>query len=384
MKKIVIVTGILTLTSSLGYYFHTKSSRKLTLVEKSEFLQEFATEVGKAWRNADVRGDSICKSLKTVDNSYYQCRPTYLRCLIENDLLNIFFKKQKVSTMLRASLKNETYSTHLEYMFPLKINKKYNLDLRLKDSCKEAYLPQRYYPFMANQRSVTIEWDTFNKNIFVDKNLIRNEDILNWAKRTNKRNLVTHFKDLSKQEVATNLKISQMEEFCSSQGKHILSARVSDAMALHPEDITAPNEKFFRAPYFPWSRRNSETKIFKLQKNLDVEITDKDRERLCNRVYSKECINHGFIHYNSMSVTWMGAREVMGGVFEYVTNAIHPRENINLSSKYYPWKSKAHRVGTRGYWDGEGFSSNNFELGKYPFENFPNNIEIGFRCMRFK
>lgn len=384
MKKIVIVTGILTLSGLVGYFFGQKKPVDLTLVEKSDFLKDFSIEVGKIWRNADHEGDTICKNAKNVDESYYQCNPSYFKCLISNSLINPYYQKNKISIAQNGEFQTRVTPSHTEYLFDLLVDKKYPLKLRLKDSCREVYLPQRFYPFMANQRTVTIEWDSFGRDIFVDKNLVRNKDILNWAKRSGKEKTVQEFEKKPDEEIATNLSIEDMSSFCSSQGKHILSARVYDAMAIHPEDIASPDIKLLRAPYFPWSRKNTETKIFKIQKNLEVNLSESDRLRLCQRVYSSDCGELDYIHQSIESTTWTGAKETLGGVFEYMTNTIHPRENLKLSSRYYPWKSKVHRLGVRGYWDGEGFSANNFELGKYNLVKFPDNIEIGFRCMRFK
>lgn len=384
MKKIVIITGVLTLTILVGYFFHHKTQRKLTLVEKSVFLQAFATEIGQLWRNADLEGDQLCKKTLNVDDSYYQCHPGYFKCLIDKDLIDFRMKKKKVSLKISSSYKSIQRPTHIEYLFPLKVNGLYDLKLRLKDSCREVFLPQRYYPFLANQRDVTIEWDNFNKKIFVDRNLSRVWEVRQWATKVKNNIVLKKLKELPASDIAINLEIVEMQKYCSYQGKHILSAKVFDAMSLHPEDISSPEVKLFRAPYFPWSRKNTKTNIFKIQKKQDITLTEKQSENLCKRVYAKNCTSVPFQSYSSLSSTWMGARETLGGVMEYVTNTVHPKENIVLSSKYYPWSSHVHRVGIRGYWDGEGRSMNNFDFGKYPIQVFPNSLDIGFRCMRFK
>lgn len=384
MKKIVIVTGILTLSSLVGYFFYQNRVSELTLVEKSDFLQRLAVESGKVWRNADLENDQICKSYKNVDESYYQCNAEYFDCVLKNNLLSISYQSSLVKLGIKEKYKTNILPTHKEYIFNLDIDNGLGLSMRLKDSCKEAYLPQRYYPFMANQREVTIEWDNFSKTIFVDKNLVRTSEIKEWALATKNEEILKRISSEDRQAVATNFSIEEMTNFCAYNGKHILSAKVYDAASLHPEDISSPELKLFRAPYFPWSRKNSQTDIFKIQKGIEIELTDKKRNKLCQRVYSQDCLNENFIQYNSLSTTWTGINETLGGVMEFVTNTIHPKENLILSSKYFPWKSKVHRVGVRGFWDGEGHGANNFEFGKYALTKFPEKLEVGFRCMRFK
>jgi hypothetical protein len=384
MKKIVIVTGILTLSSLLGYFFYQNQSTELTLVEKSDFLQNLAVESGKIWRNADLANDQACKTLKNVDDSYYQCNAEYFQCVLDKNLFSVGFNKRFIKVSSTKKYSPKILSTHKEYLFNLEVDESHHIVMRLKDSCKEAYLPQRYYPFLANQRDVTIEWDNFNKSIFVDRNLVRISEIRDWAKQSNNSSILKRVSKESSESIATNFSIEEMNNYCAFHGKHILSAKVYDAAVLHPEDISSPEVKLFRAPYYPWSRKNSQTEIFKIQKGQKIDLNEDKRSKLCQRVYSQDCMKSSFINYNSLSSTWSGINEALGGVMEFVTNTIHPKENLILSSKYYPWKSKVHRVGVRGFWDGEGYGANNFELGKFAIVKFPEKVEIGFRCMRFK
>ena len=267
--------------------------------------------------------------------------------------------------------------------FPLELND-HKITLRLKDGCRETYLPQRYYPFLTNDRSLTIEWDNFSKDIFVDKYLVRVFEVKDWARNVERNDILERFKTFKDEDIAVNLSVKDMENYCSYQGKHILSARVHDAMSIHPEDISDSKTKLMRAPYYPWSRRNSSTQIFKLQKKQLKALNPKDKKSLCKRVYSKDCEEFKYTHYESSSVTWTGVFETMGGPLEYVRNIIHPGENINLSSRYFKWSNKVHRLGYRGAWDEEEFGDKNFDFSKHGVSEKIRSFEIGFRCMRYK
>lgn len=387
MKKLLIIIVFIVATGLVGYFvFGTNFSKQRSIIKDPLFIADISKQIGLVWRNGEVAGDSVCKEFQNVDNLYYQCNPHFMACALNKKLLKIAHKRDRYTLKSTDEFKYHQTPNHREYIFEVAEtnNPEESIKFRLKDSCREVYLPNRYYPFMANQRGVTIEWDSFNKEIYVDKFLIRVWEIIEWAKQIGRSDLIESFKKSPKHKVAVNLSLKDMNAFCSYQGKHILSARVSDAISIHPEDISDPEAKLFRAPYYPWARKNSQTKIFKLQKGELNKLDEKEHKQLCRKVYSLDCKNLDYTDYSGETVTWAGAYEFMGGPLEYVRNIIHPHENINLSSYFFKWSSKAHRLGMRGFWDGEGFALNNLKLKDIAIENKINEVEIAFRCMRFQ
>jgi hypothetical protein len=390
MKKTPILIIVLILTALVGYYFYNPSyfiEKKAKKTSNVDFLAEVGDELAYIWKNADLAGGKECfvHTEEFVDDSFYQCNPDFISCLLDRGLLKVTHQGQRLR--LYSNIDGYHYvqrPTHREFLFQLIYGKDNVFEVRFKDTCREVYVPQRFYPFLLNNRDVTVEWDNFDKNIFVDKYLVRNWEALLWAKKVKNNEVLAKLKGRLPYEYVTNLNPQEMKSYCNFQGKKILSARLLDAISIHPEDIVNPKSRLFRAPYYPWSRKNSETILFKIQKNLSVENLESEKENLCHQVYSQDCLNRKLRHYTTWNSSWLGAYDIMGGPLEYVYNEINPRENIKLSSVYFPWKSKVHRTGIRGYWDGEGLSKVNFDFGKFNSINKESDFQVAFRCMRLR
>lgn len=387
MFKKISLTFIIILSLGVSYYFYTKDSTKKKL--SNEEIVEVVNTLKFEWENANLDKDGICKKISYVDDQYYQCFPEYLQCLLDKKLINLHSKKRLIPVSLNGSYTYHQMPTYRYYDFSISVEGYSDkLSLSFVDSCQETYVPRRFYPFMANKREVTISWDNFNRDIFVDKYLVQNWEIINWNKLDKSKASNSSYekvKERNKYTYAYGLTVEEMEAYCKFQGKTILSAQVYDAVTIHPEDLTDNKTKYLRAPLYPWERKNTKTLINEIQRKKEFfsdEISKEQKEQLCNRDYSYECLDLNYIQKNGQNVSWTGVYDIFGGPFEYLRNIIHPSENLKLASHYFSWHSKAHQTGMRGYWDGEGLGINNIAFDPLVAKDLNNDYKIAFRCMR--
>lgn len=358
-------------------YLSERFDREYAASFKLTEYQDYLVELSEVWRIGKTQNDETCKTQQNTDEFFYQCNPKYYSCLIKNDLI----KHSKSNIKIESEYEVRQKSTHREYLYKLVVDG-VSQELVLKDSCHEVYLPQRYYPFLVENRKHTYDWDNHHKNIFVDKYLVRAYEIIDYAKDTKNSSLLETYSKSNDADIVYNLSKDQMKDFCHYQGKEILSAQVFDAASIFPEDEQDNHSRLLRAPFYPWSRKNTKTEIFEAQEN-NQKITSEIRSKLCTKIYAKDCKDFPYINYSRESVSWMGMNEVLGGYFEYLPNVIYPLENLKISSMYYPLKSKVHRTGIRGYWDTEDFGVNNLLIKNYE-EGLIEDYKIAFRCMRRK
>lgn len=375
------------MSAALGYFIYTSKTEgpKLSNSQLIDIINTLKFE----WENARLDKEGACKTISYVDDQYYQCLPDYLQCLLDKKLVNVHINKKLRSVSTNSKYKYHQAPSYRYYDFNILVEG-FNEEVKLSfaDSCQETYVPQRFYPFMANKRGVTISWDNFNRNLFVDKFHVQNWEILNWNQLAQSKisaDAAAKVKDQNKYIYTSGLTTAEMEAYCKFQGKTILSAQVYDAVTIHPEDLNDNQTKYLRAPLYPWERKNTKTLINKIQRmkefNKDL-ITEKERLELCLKDYSAECLDQNYIQKNSQNVSWAGVYDIFGGPFEYLRNIIHPSENLKLSSFYFSWHSKAHQTGMRGYWDAEGLGVNNIAFDPFVATNLADDYKIAFRCMR--
>lgn len=376
-KKFTVLFICVALLLWGAWYLSEQYAREYGPTSKLQQKESFVKLISEVWTFAKVNGDEICKKNENTDDFFYQCNPHYFSCLIKNNLLSSMYEKLNLSVSLSPDYIYKNQSGYKEYKYTANINGNIHA-ISLKDSCHEVYLPQRFYPFLVEQRLHTYEWDNHSRNIFVDKYLVRAFEVLEYAKEIKDLELISKFKNVSQSSVAVNLSVEQMKSYCRFHGKEIMSAEVFDAASIFPEDESDNKSRLLRAPYYPWHRKNTDSILFDVQEK-NKKIEEKEIQKLCRKNFSKDCLKFSFINYDRENVSWMGMYEVFGGYLEFLVNTLYPLENLKLSSKYFPAKSKVHRTGVRGYWDMEGFGLNNLLIkGEESLEEY----EIAFRCMR--
>ena len=257
----------------------------------------------------------------------------------------------------------------------------------MEDSCSDVYLPQKQYKMHISSKNINSElvWDNFGRHIFIDKYMVSVRDIKDWIEYGG-----DEFKEIFKEVKieksylpsfpATNLTLKQMKSYCKFRGKHLLNAHTFDASTFLP---SKNGDNIVLYPY-PWNKRKSKSFLnnSKFDNNF---ITTKKH---CNKVYTKECLELlPFKFFSVRATSWSGIYNPLGGYLEVFRNPYIPTENLKASSFYFNNRSDWHQLGRRAYWDGSGFTINNF-LWEFKAEEFlkpdgkENNFKVGFRCMR--
>lgn len=332
------------------------------------------------------------------------------------------------------NLSGPVYGVRMELF--IKEYPQYSLPVILEDTCSTLYLPQRSYVYLnwINDNLQEERWDNFYRHIYVDKFLVSYRDVIEWIEYGGGDKSITIPSDRKKWAApATNLNSSQMQRYCAFRGKEVLTAQVYDAATVilnHDNNENVINEnghvsselpmdlyKTYPINYsmvrslLPWAEDEKDSFIYQAQRKIAVHlyamrekgITASGLNRLsfisdtyvtkdnCDLLYFSECREYyPYEFYNSNTTSWMGITQLLGGYLEYLPNPIHPLKNLKASSFYLGLVSKWHRLGRRGYWDGQGFSKDNLrrndnDNGNSLVEDFELNnnetLQIGFRCM---
>lgn len=358
----------------------------------SKAFIEFAKKADQMWREGrsleqKSEAQKLCLKQwegKNYDESFLQCNPEYFSCLMGEmasfELNKVKIKKSKKDFKMLANKDLLNSEGGVEYLFIFDVEyegQKIERPLYLLDTCKETYLPQRLYGMNSREQAKVWEWDNFNRHFFIDRHQVTIAEVKRWKKYFNKNIKIPKGDDF---QAATFLTKNQMHEYCFDYGKEVLTSMVYDAAVFHPGDYDNPRSPFLNRSRFPWSRSNIQSFIFKKWKNRS-KLMNKEE---CQKVYSKECSAvTPYKHHSTLSNSWTGIYDVMGGVFEYVNNTIDPKKNLILSSQFFSILSRVHEVGIRGYWTGDFFDFSQFDFGKYREDiEDQNDLPVAFRCMR--
>lgn len=387
LKIKVIFTIILVSLCTFLFFSYKKFIKHYAQVINLDSKTRVFKKISTLWENADYGDNKVCKPYQNTDDFFYQCNPYYISCLSKNGFLDKLASEEKLDFKFSDTYKFVTNGNFRSYEFEYSDEVGEKRTLSLLDNCHEVYLPNRFYPFLVKNRSLSYEWDNHEKNIFVDKYLVKNYEVLDYARAANKKELITIFEKLAPNFYAKNLSLKEMEDYCHYQGKEILRAEIYDAAVIYPEDIADNKSRLLRAPYYPWTRKNEDSFLYELQGSLNTtkkleKLKKLDLDKSCRKAYGLECLNRAWIFNDRENVSWAGVYEIFGGPFEYLKNTLYPLENLKTSSKFFSLISPYHRVGSRGYWDHEGLGTNNFLFPENRVIEFDQEIEIAFRCMR--
>ena len=375
MFKKTIIISTLILSTGVGYYLFStgKKTSPLTSNEVIEIINTLKFE----WEHARLDSENKCKKLSYVDEQYYQCFPEYMQCLLENKLVKVQIDGRLTPLEAKRSYSYHQMPTYRYYDFVISPEgKSQKLQLSFVDSCQEIYVPQRYYPFMANKRAATISWDNFNRDIFVDKFLITNREVNEWIDTMG----LSIEKKLPPERPSAFLSLEEMENFCAFKGKRLASAQVVEAASFYPSGSSDRAGRTLIRYDYPWTRRNSDTFLYKLKKDSELLLTKFD----CEKAYVRNCFEiTPFITHMTKSSSWSGIFQIMGGPFEAYSNRLESKRNLRASSFYFPVESDVHVLGEKLFWDGLAHLDKNIDwLKDKPVGVDGRSLEIGFRCMR--
>ena len=374
-----------------GYYFFWMqkdlSNPDRFVQDKSALLRliKNSSEIHRLWNEGEESREwtlikaACLKELginTTFDESLLRCNPLLLQChalfsknldykILKNDSHeNLFYRYMTKANSSYIGFREPGVAITIE-----DIKTKKTLDIFLADQCQEVYLEQRAYAYgeqVEGKEAEDYRFDNFNRHLYLDYHLVTNNELNEWI-RFGGPDMTRGLKERKGNELflpATELTYSQMENYCAFKGKQIMLAHFFDAASFFPMDLadTIP-KKNSRSPYY-WTKKKSEFKAD------------------CSLFYSKECLDKKPYRINSISPTWAGLQDSMGGVLEVFRNPIDPESNLKASSFYYEAKSSWHKLGFRASWDGEGFDFRNFDFrGINPFAAI-DKFQVGFRCMR--
>ncbi|MDD0854267.1 hypothetical protein HBN50_14230 [Halobacteriovorax sp. GB3] len=394
---LLVITVSVNLVTMLIQGQSDSEREQLWQAEASRSFLEFARKSQLIWlsgqsSNAKVKDELICpvfEKIKDVDDSFYQCNPDYFSCylnskkeFVENGAKISFKSEEGVRYLYSNDPLNSTSRLEFLFLFNLeKENKTITRPLYFEKSCHEVFLPQRIYGYGNPKEQKIWDWDNFNQKIFIDKFQVTNYEVNKWIETSAlAKKLKVKKNDGNPAASALYLTKSEMDAYCMEQGKQVLSAKVYDAAVFHPGDYENKRPTILNRSRFPWTRSNLKSFVFKAWANKKKDFT-KDE---CSKLYAKDCKSvTSYIHHSTLSNSWSGIYQVMGGPFEYLENKIDPKKNIRLSSIHFPLSSRVHQIGIRGYWSGASHNIQEFDFGKYEkdFEN-KERVGVAFRCMR--
>lgn len=313
-----------------------------------------------------------------------KCSLSVLECLSNSQN----FKKDHVNLSIKKELATKTSMDDSNFPFndsvhiDLSVND-VELSLFLENSCNEIYLPQRMYALEDTTSRKYSWWDIFGRFFFLEKSIVSIADVKKWLEydteyKQGDEILKSIDVNSSSQAPALNLKYEEMLRYCSFRGKQLLSTTLFDAASMHPGDFSSDRMKFPLRSIWPWDYKKRTGVVWEHRSGKKEEVSEED----CKKLFTSEClakenkIDRKGVH------TWTGMRSVLGGEFEAFRNPVYPKRNLKASSKYYKITSKWHELGSRAYWDGNGFSIHNFNFRfQDPSEKF-NSFGVAFRCAR--
>ncbi len=379
------------------------------LVRKSDFVDNSALvyrqtrllesellKLKKIWQSPNLELRKQCRKTLSlahdVPSEFFNCNPLLIECLATlkvSPLQLSFHKFSDHSFYKRVHNGSEDLlvDNGVKLIVSLPENSQLEVTAYLDNTCQETYLPQRTYSY-ADIYSKDYLWDNENRHIFIDKFLVNNFQVYEWA-------LLTEAKDLAltlaeKKEwhfVNTTLNRAQQESFCNYWGKQLLSAHVLDAGSFIPgSEASQFHTHVFKSRYH-WTRKDRETFLYKANRKQTVEIKAED----CYHAYTADCQKfYSLENAKAESSSWIGIYQVLGGHLESLNNPFDSFLNLKASSQYFSAAADWHQLGKRAHWEGEANDPKSFswktdrdaekELLPHSQEFYP----IAFRCMREK
>jgi len=382
----LILLGII----GAGWFFidrNTQISEELSLETE---LDSFIHGVDQIWRNGEsdyftpAAVTQCRKEFKLDENAPDKgsCHGGYLNCLLA---------KQK-----KINLKQFEYQQYAKYLSPVTFRNEFidsagviievkyrspevKRQIFLKDNCGEILLPERKYGYPKDLgRVLSFYWDNIGRKIFVDQNLVTNNEVRYWLLWDREFSPKISIDKIPANEYPNETLLSkEMKRFCTFKGKKLMKARIWYAAALHPNDISSKYPlKIHRIPY-PWTKDKKKSFFYKLFMDEDYQLSKLD----CQKAYIGGCEKvTDFKYYQDHSVSWSGMKEILGGSFEYWINEVDPKMNIKSSSRHFDYQSKKHQLGHMGNWSGKGFDFRDYYWKGEDVVDLKTGV--AFRCYR--
>ena len=380
-----MILGFLSIVGIILLFFRPRPETRIKQLAPASTEKLFAQvilaaqpQVLKLWEDGDrllKKNGVSCNSEilfdQNVGRSYYQCQPHLWQCYWSGGL--------KKDTALKIDLFGQTfhvrakpsfspvpaYSAEPRFYEILKgpkqgLNFHYGVlveltldevpdmtwPLILTDTCRDVYLPQRIYGYGKTDPKKNDQgflWDNFDRQIFIDKFYISNQQQNEWRVLTGKvNNIIT---DRTKWAHPAILSSKEQKSYCSFWGKRVLEAKLFDAATMTPPDLSNSLPERIPRPQTPWQRDLGKSFLGMSRINPDYQLTPLD----CQLAQVQGCTDK---YFTTDSVTWMGMNFALGFYPEALINHIEPSKSLKLSSKFSPAESKFHELGIRAHWKG--------------------------------
>ncbi|MGB0453788.1 MAG: hypothetical protein ACPGJV_08730, partial [Bacteriovoracaceae bacterium] len=198
------------------------------------------------------------KDHQKIPKFYFECNPDFFRCA-----LNYEISKKSLSGEIFQRNYFQIRSDELGWRLELPLKDMFVL--RIEDSCRDVLIPKEKYLDRPRNYSSQIDfeikkevWEVKN-DLFLDKYLVTNRDIREWAKF---QKIPVKVKSGEWYLPALNLKQKQMQDYCAYRGKKVAESRVLDAASFLPKSFYGDHQNEFRGK-FPQSHSKDIKKNFK-------------------------------------------------------------------------------------------------------------------------
>lgn len=354
VAKIILFVAFL----SLGIFFLCNKEKPSVIVDPSaQLIEELFKEIEMRWELGDYDKLLLNKKISCKDSpvNHYVKNREFLKC--DFFYMDCYLKNLKRSDVI-VKLKQTGYTLevldNLDFSASFKVQNR-EVYFKFKDTCKLKPLPEGIY----KERDNSEIFDTFGQKIYIDGDYVPLRDY--YLMNNNLSKIKTHI-NLSRP--LTNQTLNEMKEICKKRKGKLLKAHLFDAATLIP----SKDNHYY--PY-PWDKK-SENIFLKQQSDLTF---DK-----CQMAYVKGCeklLNPLELGLGVNSASHIGLLNSIGGYLEALDNDYDKNKNLKLSSFYFDKNSKVHKLGIRGYWDGNAFNRENFKGLEDLKET---SFEVSFRC----
>ena len=386
IPKIIIFLGAIGVLGIILLFFRSRPqfipfNKKPETPEKlfAQVIEASLPKVTELWEEGDrfitksgLRCPQEVVLSPKIGRSYYQCQPHFWQCYWEGGVtseqpyLKIDLFGQTYHVRAKPSFPSiEAYGPNSRYYQWLKtegegLNLKYGMvvDLEVKeipgisqsmlltDTCRDSYLPERVYAYgkLKDKKDKGFVWDNFDRDIFIDKFYVSNQQVNEWRLLSNEdKNVVSDPKMWGE---PAYLNRDEQIKYCAFYGKRLLEAKLFDAATMAPTDQSNPFPEVMLRPQTPWQRDLSKSFLGVARINPDYQLTPLD----CQLAQVKGCAER---YYTTDSATWMGVFFGIGFEKESYRNPIEPSKTLKISSRAHAPDSEWHELGVRGNWKGE-------------------------------
>ena len=329
----------------------------------TEVVLSAIPQIQERWSEGDLESHYAtakwtCRSLPASDHitsGFLKCQPAYLDCFARGEAgvdpsFKVTLQKKEYLVKLKEFSSGNygkwlTKTDLLDENLPvsgllvqLEVKDLGVWPVILEDTCRDKYLPQRFYSYgpraEKGEHPIEMVWDNIGRSIFVDKYLVSQMDWALWKKSSPPAEPALP---------VTTATLAEQEAYCASRDARRLDAILWDAATMTPPDLKRDRPQFITKPWLPWARDRRETFFDLALKDPDWRATLSD----CKKAYVKECQGFPYAPYEMDNISWMGVNHVLGGTPEVMRNSVEGDLIFKGSSKFESARSPAHQLGVR-------------------------------------